>query len=68
MASMEILKTPSFELAVNLEGNEVNEVVGEFVNWMALFVSLGWNFLDYGFVSLLHGGTWDVSWALCGFI
>lgn len=36
--------------------------------WTALFVSLGWNFLDYGFVPLLHGAPWDISWTLCGFV
>jgi hypothetical protein len=31
--------------------------------WPALFLSLGWNFLEYGLAS---PGGWDVSWLLCG--
>ena len=31
--------------------------------WPALFLSLGWNFLEYGLASL---GGWDISWLLCG--
>ena len=36
--------------------------------WTALFVSLGWNFLDYGFLPLLRGADWDISWTVCGFM
>lgn len=36
--------------------------------WTALFVSLGWNFLDYGFLPLLQSGDWDISWTICGFM
>jgi hypothetical protein len=31
--------------------------------WPALFLSLGWNFLEYGLAS---PGGWDISWLLCG--
>jgi hypothetical protein len=31
--------------------------------WPALFLSLGWNFLEYGLAS---PGGWDLSWLLCG--
>lgn len=31
--------------------------------WPALFLSLGWNFLEYAFAS---PGGWDLSWLVCG--
>jgi hypothetical protein len=31
--------------------------------WPALFLSLGWNFLEY---ALTAPGGWDVSWLICG--
>jgi len=36
--------------------------------WTALFASLGWNFLDYGFLPLLRGGNGDISWTICGVV
>jgi hypothetical protein len=34
--------------------------------WSALFLALGWNFLDYGFDA--PGGGTEVGWLVCGFI
>jgi hypothetical protein len=34
--------------------------------WSALFLALGWNFLDYGFDP--PGGGTSVSWLVCGFV
>jgi hypothetical protein len=35
-----------------------------FLAWPALFLSLGWNFLEYGF--LPPDGGWVWSWVICG--
>ena len=35
-----------------------------FLAWPALFLSLGWNFLEYGFSP--PGGGWVWSWLFCG--
>ena len=35
-----------------------------FLAWPALFISLGWNFLQYGFVPPGDGWVW--SWIICG--
>jgi hypothetical protein len=35
-----------------------------FLAWPALFISLGWNFLQYGFFP--PGGGWVWSWLFCG--
>ena len=35
-------------------------------SWSALFLALGWNFLDYGFDS--PGGGTDAGWLVCGFV
>ncbi len=34
--------------------------------WSALFLALGWNFLDYGFDA--PGGGTAVGWLICGFV
>jgi hypothetical protein len=34
--------------------------------WSALFLALGWNFLDYGFDA--PGGGTSVGWLICGFV
>jgi hypothetical protein len=34
--------------------------------WSALFLALGWNFLDYGFDK--PGGGTEVGWLICGFV
>jgi hypothetical protein len=34
--------------------------------WSALFLALGWNFLEYGFDA--PGGGTSVSWLVCGFV
>lgn len=34
--------------------------------WSALFLSLGWNFLDYGFDA--PGGGTSAGWLICGFV
>ena len=34
--------------------------------WSALFLALGWNFLDYGFDA--PGGGTSVGWLVCGFV
>ena len=34
--------------------------------WSALFLALGWNFLDYGFDP--PGGGTSASWLICGFV
>jgi hypothetical protein len=35
-----------------------------FLAWPALFISLGWNFLQYGFFPPADGWVW--SWIICG--
>lgn len=35
--------------------------------WPALFLSLGWNFLEYGFAPV-GGGGWAWGWLLCGVV
>jgi len=35
-----------------------------FLAWPALFISLGWNFLQFGFAP--PGGGWVWSWIICG--
>ena len=35
-----------------------------FLAWPALFLSLGWNFLEYGFFAV--EGDWVWSWLFCG--
>src|SRR5436190_4259389 len=35
-------------------------------SWSALFLALGWNFLDYGFNP--PGGGTSASWLVCGFL
>ena len=37
-----------------------------FLAWPALFLSLGWNFLEYGFTALDSGWVW--SWLFCGVV
>lgn len=37
-----------------------------FLAWPALFISLGWNFLQYGFFP--PGGDWVWSWIFCGLV
>jgi hypothetical protein len=34
--------------------------------WSALFLALGWNFLDYGFDA--PGGGTEAGWLICGFV
>jgi len=34
--------------------------------WSALFLALGWNFLDYGFDK--PGGGTEIGWLICGFV
>jgi hypothetical protein len=36
--------------------------------WSALFLALGWNFLDYGFDSPAPGGGTEVGWIICGVV
>jgi len=36
------------------------------LSWSALFLALGWNFLDYGFDA--PGGGASVGWLICGFV
>jgi Short C-terminal domain len=36
--------------------------------WSALFLALGWNFLDYGFDSPAPGGGAEVGWIICGVV
>jgi hypothetical protein len=36
--------------------------------WSALFLALGWNFLDYGFDSPAPGGGTEVGWVICGVV
>jgi hypothetical protein len=36
--------------------------------WSALFLALGWNFLDYGFDSPGPGGGTEVGWIICGVV
>jgi hypothetical protein len=37
-----------------------------FLAWPALFLSLGWNFLDYGFFPPEGADGWVWSWIFCG--
>jgi hypothetical protein len=36
--------------------------------WSALFLALGWNFLDYGFDSPAPGGGTEAGWIICGVV
>ena len=36
--------------------------------WSALFLALGWNFLDYGFDSPAPGGGTEAGWIVCGVV
>jgi hypothetical protein len=39
-----------------------------FLGWPALFISLGWNFLEFGFFPPGNDGDWVWSWIVCGVI
>jgi len=60
------------QLQTNLEENSKTTLpslawcgaVLVFLAWPALFLSLGWNFLEYGFFAV--EGDWVWSWLFCG--
>lgn len=39
-----------------------------FLGWVALFGSLGWNFLDYGLFNPPEGSGIDLGWVVCGVV